>query len=355
VFQKWNLVGATLTYDVNLATAGCGTDASFYLVSMPAQGAANNGDYYCDTNAVEGYSCPEIDLFEANRHALQITLHKCTSPTSGCDTGGCALNTQTAPGLSSTSYGPGSGYTINTENQFQVAMTFETTNGVLSALKTVISQGSNSITLTHSSNCASGYLSSIGSSLSLGMVPVFSYWSGSVTWLDYPACQSESNEESGSQMIISNIVITGAGAVAPPPPPPPPPPPGSQVCGTSTGTNQYYVEFFPPSGAANPSSAPSYVICQNAPKGNYSCTWLASGSKFQCSPGSNQCNSPLPYFNSKPCPFASSGLADTSAQSIGSLDVPEIAGIVGGFVVLVLIVVVVVVVVLKNKKTEEYV
>jgi hypothetical protein len=37
------------------------------------------------------------------------------------------------------------------------------------------------------------------------------------------------------------------------------------------------------------------------------------------------------------------------------MDVPEIAGIVGGCVVLVLIVIVVIVFVLKNKTTEEYV
>jgi len=217
VFEKWNLCGATITFTVNLATTRCGTAASFYLVGMPAAAAGSNGDYYCDSNCVGGHCCPEVDLMEANRHALQITLHKCTSTTSSCDSG--AINTQS---ISLTDYGPSSSYTINTSESFTVAITFTCPSGTLTTVTSVISQGSNSLTLTHSStaassstastittNCGSGYLTSVGSSMSAGMVPVFSYWSGSMSWLDSPACSSDTNEESNSQEIISNIVITG--------------------------------------------------------------------------------------------------------------------------------------------------
>jgi hypothetical protein len=191
--------------------------------------------------------------------------------------------------------------------------------------------------------------------MSAGLVPVYSYWSGSVPWLDSPACSSETNEESGSQEIISNIVITSAGAIAPPPPPPPP---GTLSCGTSTGTNDYYVEFVPPTSVSSPSTATGTVYCQDAPTGTYTCSWYAAGSKFQCSPGSNECNDPLPYINGQPCPFPGEAatVADATATSDGSsLDVPEIAGIVGGFVVLVVLVVIVIVIIVKKKKTEEHV
>jgi len=316
---------------------------------------------------VGGSCCPEIDLLEANRHGLQITMHKCTSPASGCDSGGCAINTQS---ISSTAYGPSSSYHINTANPFTVKTTFTTSGGSLTTVTSVISQGSNSLTLTHSSttsgttstsittNCGSGYLSSVGSSLSLGVVPVFSYWSGSVTWLDSPACSSETNEESGSQEIISGITITGASAVAPPPPPPPANPPGTLSCGTSTGTNINWVEFLPPGGVC-PSSSPgtATVDCSGA-NPLTDCTWYAAGCKFQCSAPGAGCTSPLPYYNGSPCPFPGEAatMADASALSNdGSLSVPVIAGVAGGCVVVVVLIVIVIVVVLKKKKTEEYV
>jgi len=358
VFQKFNLLGSTITFTVNLATVGCGTDASFYLTGMPAAGAGSNGDYYCDSNCVGGSCCAEMDLIEANRHALQITAHHCSSATSGCDSGGCAINSKTV----SNGYGPASTYTINTLNPFTVAITFGTSGGQLSTITSVISQGSKSFTLTHSSsNCGSGYLAELTAPFQTGMVVVWSFWSGSMLWLDSPACSSDTNEESNSQMIFSNLVITSAGAVAPPPPPPPPPPPGTLSCGDSSCTiNDYWVEFTAPTGASSPSTATATVSCTLASgsKSTISCTWFASASKYQCNPSPNECLNPIPYFNGVVCPYPTPQADGTDTNTMGnnlSLDGATIAGIVVGCVVVVTILILAIVLVLKKKQREEYV
>jgi len=206
VFRTFKLLGGSIQFTVDLSEVGCGLNAAFYLVSLPAAGAGSNGDYYCDANCVGGSCCSEMDLFEANRHAIQITAHQCTGGTSGCDSGGCAKNTQS---LGSSAFGPGASYTINSLQTFTVKISFTSSGGTLSHITSVISQGSNSITLSHGSECGSTYLATIGKAISAGMVPTFSYWGGSMSWLDSPACSSDNPEVSGS-VIFSNIIVTGS-------------------------------------------------------------------------------------------------------------------------------------------------
>jgi len=352
VFQKINPLGATISFTVNLGSVGCGVNAAFYLVGMPASSSGSNGDYYCDGNCV-GSCCTEMDLMEANRHALQITPHRCTGLTSGCDGNGCARNTQSI----NNGYGPSSAYKINTQNTFNVSITFHTTSGQLSTIVSVISQGSNSITLTHDSSCGSGYLSGLDQAFSNGMVAVWSFWSGSMSWLDSPACSSDTNEMSNSNFIFSNLKVTGAGTITSPPPSPP----ASQHCGSNgCTTNLNWVEFTTPSGVAATSASVtcSSVSCSSACTNNvnYPCTWFASGNKYQC-PCSSNCYNPIPMLNGQACPTStSSALPEETAQSNSYLDTATIAGIVVGCVVgVILLVTIIVVVVMKKKKTEEFV
>jgi len=66
-----NLLGGSISYDVNLYQATCSCNAALYLVSMPAKNragdySAGRGDYYCDANDVGGSWCGELDIMEAN-------------------------------------------------------------------------------------------------------------------------------------------------------------------------------------------------------------------------------------------------------------------------------------------------
>jgi hypothetical protein len=298
VFSLVKLLGESISFTVDLNKVGCGQNAAFYLVGMPAGSAGSNGDYYCDANCVGGSCCTEMDLMEANRHALQITPHRCTGATSGCDGGGCAVNSQSI----SNGYGPSSSYTINTQNPFNVEISFITSGGQLSQITSVISQGSNSITLTHSnSNCASGYLAGMTTAFETGLVPVWSFWSGSMSWLDSPACSSDSSDVSSPSFVFSNLVIGGTVTSYNPPPPPPPAAPGTIACGSSGCTiNQYWVEFTPPSGVSGASTSAS-VVCTGA---TFPCTWFSSGSKYQCNcGGGNGCTNPVPQVNGAACPI----------------------------------------------------
>lgn len=62
---------------------------------MPGPQAGDQGDYYCDANFVNNQWCPEYDLFEGNKHTIQVALHKCTGDGNqywDCDRGGCHAN-----------------------------------------------------------------------------------------------------------------------------------------------------------------------------------------------------------------------------------------------------------------------
>ena len=86
-FFKPNLLGGSVEFDVDLSQMECGCIAAFYTVSMPAKDWNGNytpgedGFYYCDANQVGGTYCPEFDIMEANKYAMQVTPHYCDSPT----------------------------------------------------------------------------------------------------------------------------------------------------------------------------------------------------------------------------------------------------------------------------------
>jgi len=296
-----------------------------------------------------------MDLFEANRHAIQITPHQCTGGTSGCDAGGCAKNTQS---LGTTAFGPATTYTINSLQTFTVKISFAASGGTLTGITSVISQGAKSITLTHGSECGSTYLATVGTAISAGMVPTFSVWSGSMSWLDSPACSSDTPEVSGN-VIFSNIIVTGAtgSTTGPPPPPPPPPvapvPAGTQICGT-TGctTNTYWVEFKAPSGVDGASTTAT-VTCGTT---SYTCSWFSSGSKYQCS-ATGGCSSPVAYVGGKPCSLNSNyALSDASVTSVNeSSDQPLILGLSVGLGVAILIIVVLIIAFMIKMKSVNYV
>jgi len=349
VFSAVKLLGGSITFTVDVSKLGCGLNAAFYLVSMPAGSAGSNGDYYCDANAVGGTACSEMDLFEANRHAIQITPHRCSG--GSCDGNGCARNTQSI----NKGFGPDSTFTINSASAFTVKVTFSKgSDGKLSGISSVISQSSKSITLTHGSECGSGYLADMGSALDSGMVPTWSYWQGNVAWLDSPACSSENPEVTGN-FVFSNMIVSGSVGSTTGPPPVTPPPPGTQVCGTAgTTTNVNWIEFKAPSGV-NGASTTASVKCPSG--ATFPCTWNSGGVKYQCScSGSPGCPSPFVVtVGGKTCSLSSSlALEDSMAETTVGSDQPLIIGLSVGIAVTVLVILVLIVVVFIRKQTGTY-
>jgi len=219
IFSTFYLTGKTLAYTADISKAGCACNAAFYLVAMPAYNSQNQpdatkcGDYYCDANDVCGLNCPEIDLMEANNHAMQVTPHSCSTPQGNfypsCDGGGCAQNTYR---MNPSGFGVGSQYTIDTSQLFRVSHTFQNdSSGNLAKMVTYITQNGKSLTITHdSSTCASSYLPSLTNAFKNGLVITMSYWGSTasgMSWLDIPPCDSNTNCDENTVVTWSDISI----------------------------------------------------------------------------------------------------------------------------------------------------
>lgn len=111
------------------------------ISSAGAATAGTNGDGYCSANASPW--CSQVDMQAANTAAWVTTPHTCAAAAasgyvSSCDPNGCGAFALSSAG--STSYGAGTGYTINTLLPFSVATSFRTdTAGALSSIQTVLS------------------------------------------------------------------------------------------------------------------------------------------------------------------------------------------------------------------------
>eukprot|EP00729_Bicosta_minor_P026683 gene26683-11267_t len=88
-YFNWNLLGNDLSYTVDLSDVGCSCNAALYFVSMPGYNKSSTSinpdpksNYYCGANAGKpstntsaeggrGNYCPELDVLEANKFAVQ--------------------------------------------------------------------------------------------------------------------------------------------------------------------------------------------------------------------------------------------------------------------------------------------
>ena len=121
-YGAWPLVGATLSFTVDISQAGCGCNVAAYLVSMAqsTQPGICGGDYYCDANAVCDVRCDEIDLLEANTNAIHATAHHADDGDgNGAGLGGMGVQEV----MSSADYGRGGGK-IDTSHPFRVSVSF---------------------------------------------------------------------------------------------------------------------------------------------------------------------------------------------------------------------------------------
>jgi len=126
----FNIPGNEFSFDVELSSMTCGFNAAVYLVGMDKnQGGAEAGTRYCDAQAVTdgsevGTYCSEMDLFEGNTAAQQMTTHGCIDKcASFSDDGGCKsqgtndICDHSGCGMNPFRYGPGAGYSSNGFNE----------------------------------------------------------------------------------------------------------------------------------------------------------------------------------------------------------------------------------------------
>jgi len=182
-YDIFKLLNQEITYDIDLSQVPCGTNGALYMSEMAPDGGydkvtnpagAKYGTGYCDAqcpkgpfvelngkmvanvNGTYGNCCNEMDLWEANNAATQLTPHPCKYDGPGpytcsgdacgasgiCDQAGCEYNPyrQGNPNF----YGPGDKFTINTLKPFTVVTQFITDKpgpaGVLSEIRRIYKQ-----------------------------------------------------------------------------------------------------------------------------------------------------------------------------------------------------------------------
>jgi len=194
MFLTWNLLGKTLSYNVDMSKVGCGCNAAFYFVTMPSRVKTKCGDYYCDANAVCGSNCAELDIQEGNSHAWASTPHHAYDPK------GCEKHPD--------NYGPGKAVDP-ARGPMNIQVTFASDG---STMTTNIKQNGQTVTITHDGSCGQS-LRDIGTDMGkTGMVPTLSNWGSnhkSMDWLDGDVCGNEACNRGA--FTISDIAITSRG------------------------------------------------------------------------------------------------------------------------------------------------
>jgi len=211
-----NLLGKALSYTLDLSNVGCSCNSAFYFVSMPGANKTSidsrGGEYYCGANAGKGGRgnyCPEMDIIEANKFALQSTPHTCDTPIitpdggkyyDQCDHRGCFVNSWLE---NNRSMCPSSECIIDTTKPFRHTVEFhvndQSQGGYLSQIRNVLKQQGRAFEFV---TCRSeSYLKHMSASLK-SMVPVFSLWGSSnagMGWLDnITKCAGDCNVRASS-------------------------------------------------------------------------------------------------------------------------------------------------------------
>ena len=234
-YVAWSLVGKRLAFTADLAGAGCGCNVAVYLTSLHQntdEPGTCGGDYYCDANAVCGVRCAEVDLLEANTHALHATAH---TPSDNGGSGGGIGGSYSANSIRHTianwQYGEHSQRGIDTSHPFSVAVDFvaDGPGGTLSEITVSLSQiGRDTISF---SMAREGYASSLHTAVNDGMTLILAYWSSTdLAWFQQGVCPVGGGNVLActyAQPAISNLAVEWLTNPPPPPylPPPPPLPP----------------------------------------------------------------------------------------------------------------------------------
>ncbi|CAK0792250.1 unnamed protein product, partial [Prorocentrum cordatum] len=172
-YKMFFLKNREFTFDVDLATLGCGINGALYFVEMQEKGdlgvgqnkaGAHYGTGYCDAQCFLdgkfiggtanvpmgsiGYCCTEVDIWEANMRSTAFSMHTCADPgavkCSGlecgpgqhgdatrsqgkCDRDGCDWNDWRLGNKAF--FGPGAGFQIDTTKAMTITTQFLTSDG----------------------------------------------------------------------------------------------------------------------------------------------------------------------------------------------------------------------------------
>jgi len=236
-YKVWMLKNREFSFDVDVSHLPCGLNGAVYFIAMDSHGERGTGENtagakyglgYCDAmcprgqrflygeaNTEEwdpktstgryGACCPELDIWEANRNATAMTVHKCdhVKPmrctgkdcSTACDRDGCQFNPFEAGHHGF--YGPG--LILDTNKPFTVVTQFVTEDGsddgaLVDIRRHYVQDGriiENPDSLKEGgSHCRAGLMKHFGAVLEQGMVLALSLWddtSTQMTWLDSPS------------------------------------------------------------------------------------------------------------------------------------------------------------------------
>mmetsp|Transcript_13745 Transcript_13745/g.23596 ORF Transcript_13745/g.23596 Transcript_13745/m.23596 type:complete len:328 (-) Transcript_13745:386-1369(-) len=224
-YAELNLLNKRISWTTNVAAAGCGCNAAFYLASLPQNPEVSGcKDFYCDANSVCGVRCSEIDLQEANTHAFHSVLHMAEDGSGvGLGYGGGGSGWNSHRDWTKEQYGPGSSC-INTNRAFRVEVSFpvKNMNGKvkLEAIITKVSQ--DGCTLEASVETDSYHFNGRSSAdelteaLEKGMTPIVSYWSApDMLWMDGQGadhlgpCQQDNPDLCGESVQFYDFAVEG--------------------------------------------------------------------------------------------------------------------------------------------------
>jgi len=196
-----NLLGKTLSLDVDVSKTVCSCNAAFFFISPPPGTPISE---YCDGQT----NCTEIDVMEANAHGLQVTPH-CGTGGDTCHQG-CSKNYRSAQG-----FGPG-GSGVDTGKPFNIWIKFSSDDGnTLNALEGGARQaGKSGISyLLNDQICSSvvpgnpkNFISNLSKDVKGNLVLMVAFWRGDMNWLD--GCSSEQTCPDSCLFTFGNFTIS---------------------------------------------------------------------------------------------------------------------------------------------------
>jgi len=219
-YVRFDLHEHELSFQVDLSNVPCGCLACAYLVAM--EDPSQDGSNYCDMAenvhpGLNGATCTEIDLFEANNWAMQTALHTELGGSYGsgnCDENGCfaRVGGPNSPGDMHNLYGPGK--KIDSFKPFRVHAKVDGEG----ELKIRLTQGSTSVTTfdKHLAGNPNGnglpHSALQMTKLAMGKLAlVISMWSDDLSWLDGD-CKVCTLAD--AYFTVSDIKYGGSGAAA---------------------------------------------------------------------------------------------------------------------------------------------